>query len=134
MRAGAVPRHPYVTGTLIPSLASQGVDPSTFPIFLFDNVVMSIGSPSIFKKCCILGYHGAFGFPAQTYSPLDFDTSGIFGTGTDDTAVMSHEVGEWMDEPLGTILLQPGDTSDRWQAARIILKSGIRRVALIFPR
>lgn len=93
---------PYVTGTLIPSLASQGVDPSTFPIFLFDNVVMSVGSPSLFKKCCILGYHGAFGFPAQTYSPLDFDTSGIFGAGTNDTAVMSHEVGEWMDDPLGT--------------------------------
>lgn len=92
---------PFVTGTIIPELASQGVDPTTFPIFLFDNVVMSVGSPSLFKKCCILGYHGAFGFPVQTYSPVDFETSGIFGPATRDTAVMAHEVGEWMDDPLG---------------------------------
>ena len=83
---------PFVTGTIIPELASQGVDPTTFPIFLFDNVVMSVGSPSLFKKCCILGYHGAFGFPVQTYSPVDFETSGIFGPATGDTAVMAHEV------------------------------------------
>jgi len=91
---------PFVTGTLIPALSSQGVNPTTFPVFLFDNVVMSLGSPSLFKKCCILGYHGAFGLPVQTYSPLDFDTSGIFGS-TLDTSIMAHEVGEWMDDPLG---------------------------------
>jgi hypothetical protein len=92
---------PFVTGTIIPSLGSEGVNPTTFPVFLFGNVVMSVGSPSLFKKCCILGYHGAFGFPVQTYSPLDFDTSGIFGPRIKDTSIMAHEVGEWMDDPLG---------------------------------
>ncbi len=92
---------PFVTGTIIPSLASEGVNPTTFPVFLFANVVMSIGSPSFSKKCCILGYHGALGFPVQTYAPLDFDTSGIFGGRIKDTSIMAHEVGEWMDDPFG---------------------------------
>jgi hypothetical protein len=34
--------------------------------------------------------------------PLDFETSGLFGPATRDTAVMAHEVGKWMDDPLGT--------------------------------
>ena len=80
--------------------------PHHLPDFLFDNVVKSVGSPSLFKKCCILGYHGAFGFPVQTYSPVDFETSGIFGPATGDTAVMAHEVGGWMVRREPT-LLQP---------------------------
>lgn len=91
---------PYVTGTLIPSLANQGVGTTVFPIFLFSNVVMSEGTPSTGSNCCILGYHGAFGFPVQTYSPLDYDTSGLF-TNTNDISVMSHEIGEWIEDPTG---------------------------------
>jgi hypothetical protein len=91
---------PFVTGTIIPSLASQGVGPTVFPIFLFYNVVMSEGTPSLGSNCCILGYHGATGFPVQTYSPLDYDTTRIFSN-TGDISVMSHEVGEWIEDPLG---------------------------------
>jgi hypothetical protein len=92
---------PLVTGTIIPSLAASGVGPTTFPIFLLKNVVMTSGTPSFPTNCCILGYHGAFGGPVQTYSPVDYDTSGIF-VGVSDIATMSHEVGEWMDDPIGT--------------------------------
>lgn len=86
---------------IISSLASQGVGPTTLPLFLFYNVVMSQGTPDLLGNCCILGYHGAYNNPVQTYSPLDFDTTGIF-TGTTDISVMTHEVAEWMDDPLGT--------------------------------
>lgn len=92
---------PILTGQLLPQLAAQGVDTSQFPIFLFSNVVQSIGNPNNLNKCCILGFHGATGTPIQTYSPIDFDTSGLFGPSVHDTSVMSHEVGEWMDDPFG---------------------------------
>ena len=90
---------PYVESTIIPSLAAQGVNPTTLPIFLFYNVVMSQGAPTLTGNCCILGYHSAFGSPVQTYSQFDFDTTKLFDS---DTASMSHEIAEWMDNPLGT--------------------------------
>jgi len=93
---------PYVQSTLLPSLAAQGVGPTNLPIFLFYNVVMSNGTPSLTGSCCILGYHAAVYTSAlQTYIPVDYDTTGIFG-GTGNISAMSHEVGEWMDDPLGT--------------------------------
>jgi hypothetical protein len=90
----------FVTGTLLPALAAQGVGPTNFPLFLMKDTVMSTGATPSLATCCILGYHGAIGFPTQTYSPVDYDTTGIF-TGTTNISVLSHEVGEWMDDPLG---------------------------------
>lgn len=91
---------PLVTGTIIPSLAAQGVGPTTLPLFLIKDVVMTSGTPSFPSNCCILGYHGAFGNPVQTYSPFDYDTTGIF-LNDSDIGTLSHEVGEWMDDPTG---------------------------------
>ncbi len=92
---------PILTGTLLPQLASEGVDTSQFPIFLLYNVVMSNGVPNNLNKCCVLGFHGATGSPIQTFSPIDFDTTGLFGPGIHDTSIAGHEVGEWMDDPFG---------------------------------
>lgn len=89
------------TTQLLPQLAAQGVDTSQFPIFLMYNVVMSGGNPNNLNKCCVLGFHGSTGTPIQTYSPIDFDTTGLFGPKIHDTSIMAHEVGEWMDDPFG---------------------------------
>jgi len=91
---------PVVQSTIIPSLAALGVGPTTFPLFLLKDVVMTSGTPSFPSNCCILGYHAASGSPVQTYSPFDYDTTGIFG-GIANITAMSHEVGEWMDDPTG---------------------------------
>jgi hypothetical protein len=91
-----------LTDSIIPALASQGVNPTSFPIFLVHNVVWAAASPvTNLNNCCILGYHGIPGFPLpiQTYSPSDFDSTGLFVNALSDTAVASHEVGEWMDDP-----------------------------------
>jgi hypothetical protein len=90
-----------LTGTLLPQLAAKGVDTSQFPVFLLYNLVMSIGVPNNLNKCCVLGFHGSTGSPIQTYSPIDFDTTGLFGPSVRDTSIMAHEVGEWMDDPFG---------------------------------
>ena len=74
-------------------------DPTHLPIYLSDSILLYIGSPG---NCCVLGYHGTNStVPIQTYSPVDFDSTGLFGSGILDTAVASHEVGEWMNDPFG---------------------------------
>jgi hypothetical protein len=84
-------------------LASERVNSSQFPIFLFYNTVMSISSPNDLKDCCILGFHAAITqnarSPVQTYAFIDFDTSRRFGGKFSDTSIAAHEIGEWMDDP-----------------------------------
>ena len=92
---------PYVRGTIMPMLAGSGVGPTNLPIFMMKNVAMTDGPPTLEGNCCILSYHGAYGSPLQTYTPFDYDTSGIF-IGVADINALSHEVAEWMDDPTGT--------------------------------
>lgn len=91
----------FVRSTLIPSLAAQGVSPTALPIVVLGNVVLGNPGDSISRNCCIIGYHDAFGNPVQTYALSDYDTTGIF-LGTRDISALSHEIGEWQDDPLGT--------------------------------
>jgi len=88
-----------VKGTLIPRLRAKGVGPTNLAAFMIYNTTMYVQTPS---QCCVAGYHGAFGSPVQTYSPFQFDTASAFGTGSEDTAIMAHEINEWQDDPLGT--------------------------------
>jgi hypothetical protein len=89
----------FVQATLIPGLASKGVGPTNFPQMVFDSVALYFnGDPT---QCCALGYHNSYlntGGVVQTYSVNMYDTSGAFGG---DTSVMSHEIAEWMDDPVG---------------------------------
>ena len=89
----------YLTTTGFKTLASNGITPATLPLFMLYNVVMYDTSAS---TCCILGYHSAAtsSNAIQTYAVAEFDTSDRFGT-TADVAAFSHEIAEWMDDPLG---------------------------------
>jgi len=89
-----------VSNTLIPSLGSRGVGTTSFPFFLLRNVVMGDPGDSPYSSCCVIGYHGAQGFPVQTYAVADLDSTGVLGA--HDISATSHEVGEWMDDPFGT--------------------------------
>ena len=86
----------YFRTTVLPAV---GGNPTYFVIFLMRDVVFYQGTTA---NCCILGYHGAFGSPVQTYSPTDYDTTGHFGPGIVNVSVAAHEVGEWLDDPLAT--------------------------------
>ena len=91
---------------MLPGLTTTGViSPSKFAIFLLRNVVQSTVSPpsTLPGLCCILGVHSATGNPVQTYATVAWDTTGNFGAETDG-AIASHEIGEWMDDPLDTNL------------------------------
>jgi hypothetical protein len=84
--------------SVLPALAQSGIGTTTFPVFLLYNVVMYAGVPA---NCCILGYHNGIrtstgGF--QTYAVADYDASQSF-QGSGDISALSHEIGEWMDDP-----------------------------------
>jgi hypothetical protein len=70
------------------------IQPNTLPIFLtYDNYLTS-------GQCCIGGYHNANGSQpgGQSYavSTVVDQGSRVF---SQDTAALSHEIGEWMDDP-----------------------------------
>jgi hypothetical protein len=91
----------FVQGTLIPFVAAHGGGATSFPLFVLYNVVMAdpfVSGTS--DNCCILGYHNSFASPVQTYGVSDFDSNGAF-SGTEDVSAMSHEVNEWLNDPLG---------------------------------
>jgi hypothetical protein len=89
---------PFLQSTVIPSLASQGVGPATLPIFLLHNVVEYIGTTT---QCCVLGYHNAVstGSGVQTYGLSEYDNSKSPLTASSDITTLSHEVGEWQNDP-----------------------------------
>ncbi len=69
---------------------SQTINPTGFPIFINANTYLTEGG------CCIGGYHSANG--AQTYANFEYITTpGVF---SQDVSALSHEVGEWVDDPL----------------------------------
>ncbi len=70
------------------------ITPSTLPIFITYNSYLTSGG------CCIGGYHSASGSTSapQAYSHFTYiGTPGIFAQ---DVSALSHEVGEWLDDPL----------------------------------
>jgi hypothetical protein len=88
---------PFLQNHVIPSLASQGVGTTTFPVFVLHNFVEYIG---VTTQCCVLGYHNIFSTTAgaQTYGLAMYDNSRAF-SGSADISALSHEVGEWQNDP-----------------------------------
>jgi hypothetical protein len=80
----------------IPSLISKlGIQPNQFPIFLLYDTYLTQGG-----GCCIGGYHSSEGSTSnpQSYSEATYvDHPGAFAQ---DVSALSHEVGEWADDPL----------------------------------
>ena len=89
-----------LTNEVLSKLTPKGVNSSNFPIFLMYNVVLASPVTNL-GTCCVLGYHGAANSPLQTYSPIDFDSTGLFGPNIGDTYTAAHEVGEWANDPFG---------------------------------
>jgi hypothetical protein len=70
--------------------SSKTINPTGLPIFITYNTYLTEGG------CCIGGYHSANG--AQTYS--NFEYIGYTGDFSQDVSALSHEIGEWTDDPL----------------------------------
>jgi hypothetical protein len=69
------------------------INPGTLPIFVTYDTYLTAGG------CCIGGYHNANGSQpgGQTYSHFTYvDSPGAF---SQDVSALSHEIGEWLDDP-----------------------------------
>ncbi len=69
---------------------------NTLPLFVSYNVFLTEGG-----GCCILGYHGTDGSD-QNYSFAAFNDPGLFNVPIEDIHALSHELGEYMDDPFGS--------------------------------
>jgi hypothetical protein len=76
--------------------AHPQIVPNSLPIFVtYDSYLTDFG-------CCIGGYHSSFGSASapQAYAHFTYiDHTGIF---SQNVSALSHEVGEWLDDPLVT--------------------------------
>jgi hypothetical protein len=70
------------------------IQPNTLPIFMTYDVYLTSGG------CCIGGYHSATGSTAALQAYSHFTYIGKPGAFSQDVAALSHEVGEWLDDPL----------------------------------
>ena len=115
-----------ITGPLAPM-----VNAGTFPIFLTQ--VLADPGHSIFANCCILGYHGAFFDPGlQIYSPFAIDTANVFGA--PDVQILSHEMGEAINDPNGVNPTPLWGVLDSSRAARTTLRLATRsHLAVLRP-
>lgn len=108
-----VPRRDGTTGTPFGSLAGEvsinyfdaqvrslitanaQIQPNTLPIFLIYDTYLTQS-----RSCCIGGYHSATGSTSapQAYAVASYvDHPGEF---SQDVSALSHELGEWADDPL----------------------------------
>lgn len=80
----------------VPTLVSNlGINPSQFPIFLlYDTYLTQSG------QCCIGGYHSSEGSVSNPQSYAEATYVDHVGAFAQDVSALSHEVGEWADDPL----------------------------------
>ena len=104
----------------------QTADPTHLPLYLTNNVLLHIGS-NIFN-CCVIGFHGAgevvghgtgsvngnANQAVQTFAWASWVRPGIYARadgGTDwalqDIHALSHEIGEWGDDPFVNNTVEP---------------------------
>lgn len=75
-------------------LTSLNIPANTLPLFLDYNTFLTSGG------CCILGYHSTNNAGTQAYAVGAYSDPGIFSVPIQDIHALSHEIGEWMDDPL----------------------------------
>jgi hypothetical protein len=70
------------------------IQPNTLPIFITYDVYLTEGG------CCIGGYHNSMGSITAPQAYSMFTYIGTPGAFAQDVSALSHEVGEWLDDPL----------------------------------
>ena len=82
-------------------ISKLAIPASSLPLFLSYNTFLTFNG-----NCCILGYHSLT--PAnQTYAVATYSDPGIFNVPIEDIHALSHELGEWMDDPFTNNIVPP---------------------------
>jgi len=72
-----------------------GIPATSLPLFISYNTFETSGG-----SCCILGYHSA-NSTNHTYAVAAYNDPNVFSVPIQDIHALSHEIGEWMDDPFG---------------------------------
>ena len=107
----------YLDYIAIPQMASEGVNSGNFPMFIAGNVLWGavIGQLPYYEAEAA-GYHSTSSVdPAQTYGVTQFGDETVFTW--PDAVPLSHEVGEWMNDPTGANLVQAYNVNAAYNAA-----------------
>jgi hypothetical protein len=115
---------------VLPKLAASGVNAGTFPMFIGGNVLWGsvIGELPIYNPQAA-GYHSLSALdPSQNYGVTQFGDETVFTW--PDAVPLSHEVGEWMNDPTGSNHVQlynasfppgpPGDCQGTYEVGDIL--------------
>jgi hypothetical protein len=74
---------------------TAAIQPNTLPIVvIYDTYLLQN------HQCCIGGYHSSFGLTSAPQSYAVFSYVDHPGDFAQDVSALSHEIGEWMDDPL----------------------------------
>jgi len=96
----------YLDGVVQSLISGLNIPPTVLPLFLTYDIGETING-----GCCSLGYHkviaptpfnpGVFTYAVSSY--LDPNANQAFGVPltVSDISILSHELGEWLDDPLG---------------------------------
>ena len=74
-------------------ITTLGIPSTSSPLFLTYNTFFT--TPS---GCCVLGFHSVTS-SNQTYAVAAYSDPGIFNAPIEDIHALSHELGEWLDDP-----------------------------------
>src|SRR6185437_15979489 len=74
---------------------TAAIQPNTLPIFVVYDTYLTQN-----RSCCIGGYHSSFGLTSAPQSYAVFSYVDHPGDFSQDVSALSHEIGEWMDDPL----------------------------------
>jgi len=73
----------------------KAIQPNTIPVFMTYDVYLTDGG-----ECCIGGYHSATGSSKAPQAYAAFTYIGTPGAFSQDVGALSHELGEYIDDPL----------------------------------
>ena len=76
-------------------ITSLGIPATSLPLFVSYNTFETSN-----RSCCILGYHSV-NSTNHTYAVAAYNDPNIFSAPIQDIHALSHEIGEWMDDPFG---------------------------------
>ena len=84
----------FVDAQLQSLITKLKIPATSLPLFVNYDVFETSGG-----GCCILGYHSATG-SGQTYAIAAYNDPGLFSVPIEDIHALTHELGEWLDDPL----------------------------------
>jgi hypothetical protein len=84
----------YFDGQAQNIISRLGIPAGTIPVFVTYNLYLTNGAPNV-GNCCIGGYHSYNG--VNTY--MHFTYIAHTGQFSQDVSALSHETGEWVDDP-----------------------------------